>query len=88
MSLWGLAGPAILTMMTRRVSVSEQGQLQGALTSLTGIANMIGPAIFAVVFAYSIGAGRDWNLPGAAFLLAGLMLLAAAFVSWHATRPR
>jgi hypothetical protein len=49
---------------------------------------MIGPAIFAVVFAYSIGAGRDWNLPGAAFLLAGLMLLAAAFVSWHATRPR
>ena len=88
MSLWGLAGPSILQMMTRRVSATEQGKLQGAITSLTGIANMIGPAIFALVFAYSIGAGRDWNLPGAAFLLAGLMLLAAAFVSWHATRAR
>src|SRR5256885_8799222 len=29
MSLWGLSGPAILGMMSRLVSPSEQGQLQG-----------------------------------------------------------
>ena len=88
MSLWGLAGPSIQGMMSRRVSASEQGQLQGANNSLTGIANLIGPIIFSVVFAYSIGAGRHFGAPGAAFLLAGVMLLAAAFVSWHAARPR
>ena len=88
MSLWGLAGPSILGMMTRRVSASEQGALQGAITSLTGVANLIGPGIFSAVFAFSIGGGRGLNLPGAAFLVAALMLLAAAIVSWQATRKR
>ncbi len=88
MSLWGLAGPSILGMMSRRVSVSEQGRLQGAITSLTGIANMIGPAIFAAVFAWSIGTAGGWAVPGLAFHLAGLMLAAAALTSLWATRPR
>ncbi len=88
MSLWGLAGPAILGMMTRRVSATEQGRLQGAITSLTGIANMLGPAIFSVVFAWSIGAGRGWNMPGLAFLLGAAMLATAACVAWRATRAR
>jgi DHA1 family tetracycline resistance protein-like MFS transporter len=88
MSLWGLSGPAIQGLMTRRVSASEQGQLQGANNSLTGISNMIGPAIFSAVFAESIGTYRDWNVPGAAFLPAALFLLASAVVAWHATRPR
>lgn len=88
MSLWGLAGPSLHSLMSQRVSVSEQGQLQGANNSLMGIANMIGPLIFAGLFAYSIGAGRDWNLPGAAFLLAALMLIAAAAIVWRTTQAQ
>ena len=30
MALWGVVGPASSDMMSRRVSESEQGQLQGA----------------------------------------------------------
>ena len=30
MALWGIVGPSILDLMSRRVSESEQGQLQGA----------------------------------------------------------
>ncbi|MPZ57541.1 MAG: MFS transporter [Rhizobiales bacterium] len=86
MSLWGLGGPALHSLMSRRVGVSEQGQLQGANNSLMGIANMIGPIVFAGIFAYSIGAGRDWNLPGAAFYVAAVLLIAAAAVAWRATR--
>lgn len=86
MSLWGLAGASIQALMSQRVAVGQQGQLQGANNSLMGISNMTGPVIFAGLFAYSIGAGRDWNLPGAAFLLAALMLIAATAVVWRVTR--
>jgi DHA1 family tetracycline resistance protein-like MFS transporter len=54
MTLWGLSSPALQGLMTRRVQPSEQGQLQGAASSLQGIANMVGPFLFAKVFALSI----------------------------------
>jgi DHA1 family tetracycline resistance protein-like MFS transporter len=85
MALWGLASPTALGLMSRHVGPSEQGQLQGANSSIQGIANLLGPAIFALTFAHAITAG--WNLPGASFLLAALMLLAAALVAWWVTRP-
>ena len=88
MALWGLASPAANGLMSRHVSPSQQGQLQGANASIQGIANLVAPVIFAQLFAYAIGAGRDWNLPGAPFLLAALLLVAAAAVGWQVTRPR
>jgi DHA1 family tetracycline resistance protein-like MFS transporter len=87
MSLWGFFGPASQAMMSSRIGPSDQGQLQGALSSLMGIAGMIGPTIFTQTFAYFIGPRLDWNLPGAPFLLAaGLLVLAIALAS-RATRP-
>jgi DHA1 family tetracycline resistance protein-like MFS transporter len=69
MTLWGLSGPAAQGLMTRRVQPSEQGQLQGANSSLRGIAGLFGPGLFTLTFATFIGAWRDWHLPGAPFLL-------------------
>jgi MFS transporter, DHA1 family, tetracycline resistance protein len=54
MAFWGLAGPATQSLMTRRVSATEQGQLQGAIASLWGIAGLIGPSIFTQTFAFFI----------------------------------
>jgi DHA1 family tetracycline resistance protein-like MFS transporter len=85
MSLWGFASPSALGLMSRRVSASEQGRLQGANSSLMGVANMLGPALFGQVLALSIGAGSAWQLPGAAFLLAAGLLVAAAIVALSAT---
>jgi len=88
MSLWGLAGAAAQGLMTRRVGASEQGQLQGANSSVRGITELIGPGIFTQTFAFFIAAGHDWHLPGAPFLLAGLLLAAALAVAWQVTRER
>jgi MFS transporter, DHA1 family, tetracycline resistance protein len=88
MALWGLASPTAGGLMSKRVSPSGQGQLQGANASIQSIANLVAPGIFALLFAYAIGAGRDWNLPGAPFLLAAMLLLAAAALAWHVTRTR
>ena len=82
MSLWGITGPTIMDMMSRKVSPSEQGQLQGANSSSRSVAGLLGPAIFTATFAWLI----HW-LPGAPFLLAALLLVAAAAVAWVVTAP-
>ena len=84
-SLWGLSGPPMQGLMTRRVQASEQGQLQGALSSVRGIAFMIGPLLFTSAFAAFIGPWRPWHIPGAPYLLAALMLMAATLIAWRAT---
>lgn len=87
MALWGLGGAASMSIMSRRVSGSEQGQLQGANSSLMALAGLFGPLLFSYVFAHSIAADTAWHLPGAPFLLAAAMLLLSAPLAWWATRP-
>lgn len=83
MSLWGLSGPAVQGLMTQQVAPTEQGRLQGALSSLQGVAGLLGPALFTQTFARAAPLG----LPGASFLLAGLLLVAATLVALVAVRP-
>jgi DHA1 family tetracycline resistance protein-like MFS transporter len=90
-ALWGLTGPAVQGLMTRRVGPSTQGRLQGANSSLTGIAQMLGPTLFTHAFATFIdspvsGNARGWHLPGAPFLLAGLILCCALGLAVHSSK--
>ena len=82
----GLFGPALQEVMTRHVSHSEQGKLQGANGAINAISGLIGPLVFATVFAAFIGPRRDLHLPGAPFLLASLLMMVAAVAAWRVTR--
>ncbi len=84
-SLGGLSNPPMQSLMTRRVKPTEQGQLQGALSSIRGIAFMIGPIIFTSTFAKFIGPYRSWHLPGAPYLLAGLIVMLSTIIAWRTT---
>jgi MFS transporter, DHA1 family, tetracycline resistance protein len=86
MALWGLAGAASMGIMSRLVGASEQGQLQGANASIMALAGLLGPGLFTQAFARSIAAGDGWHLPGAPFLLAAGMLVAATVLAWRITR--
>lgn len=88
MAIWGFYGPAAQGLMTRRVGASEQGQLQGALNSVRGVTGMLGPGLFTQTFAFAIHPKATWHVPGAAFLLASLLVVVAIPVAWRATRPR
>jgi DHA1 family tetracycline resistance protein-like MFS transporter len=85
LALWGFAGPSALGLMSRQVDATEQGRLQGANASIMGIANLLGPGLFAQTLALSIGGGA-LHLPGATFLLAALILAIAIAVAWWSTR--
>ncbi len=89
-SLWGLASPATQGMMSRRVGASEQGRLQGAMSSMRGIAGMMGPGIYTLTFAAFIAGGgatrRGWHVPGAPFLLGSALLVVAWVLGWVVTK--
>ena len=77
MMLWTISSPAAQGMMTRRVSESEQGELQGAISSLASLAWIFGPGVFTFTFAFFIDQTRGWNLPGAPWYLGGFLLFIA-----------
>jgi MFS transporter, DHA1 family, tetracycline resistance protein len=81
-ALWGFAGPNAQGLMTRRVSPSEQGQLQGAISSLRGIAGLLGPFLFTQTFASVVGPNHPIAWSGAPFMLAALLLCAALGAAW------
>jgi DHA1 family tetracycline resistance protein-like MFS transporter len=86
MAVWGLVNPASQGLMSRRIGPQQQGQLQGANSSLMGIANMIGPGLFTQTFAFAIGPAKAWGLPGAPYLIAAGLLAMAIVVALRASR--
>lgn len=88
MALWGFTGPSIQSLMSRRVSPSEQGQLQGANMSLVAIAGLFGPSLFTQVFARFISPDAPAHVPGAPFLVAAFLLAVALAIAMFATRHR
>ncbi|CAK0771401.1 MFS transporter, DHA1 family, tetracycline resistance protein [Azospirillaceae bacterium] len=80
LALWGMFGPAAQSLMSRCVPASEQGLLQGALSSLKGVTGMIGPGLFSLTFSFFIGANAFGDgVPGAPYILASLLLCGALF---------
>jgi DHA1 family tetracycline resistance protein-like MFS transporter len=77
MSLWGVSGAAIQSLMTKRVAADQQGQLQGANTSVQSVSQLLGPSLFTLTFAYFIGQQAPTQLPGAPFFLASALVLLA-----------
>jgi len=89
-AMWGIANPSIQALMTRRIGFSTQGfstqgQLQGALSSLRGIAGMIGPLIFTQVFATTISNPQLARLPGMPFMVSSVLLLCSCVVTYIST---
>lgn len=75
----GVAGPAIQGLVAGSVSPSEQGTVQGSLTSLLSLTSIFAPLISTQLFAYFTGPEAPIELPGAPFF-AGAVFFAVAFL--------
>jgi MFS transporter, DHA1 family, tetracycline resistance protein len=84
--LGGIAGPALQATITEQVDVREQGELQGALTSLMSATSIVGPPLMTNLFAFSIGPSSPVYLPGAPFFLGSILLLISAFFAFKSFR--
>ena len=83
-ALLGLFGPGFQAIATRRAGADEQGRLQGANSSVTGLTSMVAPAAFGYIYAWSVQPG---HMAGAAFLFAAGLLALAALVTLVAVGP-
>ena len=82
----GFFNPSLLGLISQRVGPSEQGRIQGAVSSLMGIAGMLGPTLFTASFAWAIRDGAAWHLPGLPFLLASALFALAGLIALRTTR--
>ncbi len=85
LNLISIAWPASQSIMSRSAGPEEQGQLQGAINSLRGIAGIVGPGLFTFIFARAVGvwSGRPiLGLPGLPFFAAcGVMAMSVALTA-------
>jgi MFS transporter, DHA1 family, tetracycline resistance protein len=85
-ALIAMVMPALNAIMSNEVGPSEQGELQGALTSLGGLTSVFAPLLLGNLFAYFSAPGAPFYFPGAAFLAAALCLAMAGLL-FAAIRP-
>jgi len=85
---WQLLIPGLQGLMTRRVGPDEQGQLQGANQSLTGMASVIGPLLYGLPFAWAVR-HPQWHIPGLPFVFAAATMAACfALGVWGGRRAQ
>lgn len=87
-SLGGIAGPALQGIISSAVPANEQGELQGALTSLMSATSIIGPPLMTNLFSYFTSPKAPVHFSGAPFLMGAVLVLLSSFLAYrslHAT---
>lgn len=89
----GIGSSALRSVMSKQVSDTEQGEMQGAITSVMGLTAIITPLVMTGLFSTFTGPDAPLHLPGAPYLLATLamivsILLVLSFIGKLAVAPR
>ena len=84
--LGGIAGPALQAIISSHVPPTEQGELQGALTSLMSATTIVGPLIMTNLFAFFIRPNAAFRFPGAPFILGAVLLIVSTILAYHALK--
>jgi DHA1 family tetracycline resistance protein-like MFS transporter len=72
-ALGGMAGPATQALITREVGTTEQGEIQGSINSLGGVAAIVGPIIGTSLLGRFGAETAQPHIAGAAFFAAALV---------------
>ena len=86
--LGGICGPALQSIMTSQVPRNQQGELQGALTSMISVTTIIGPLVMTFLFSYFTKPGAQIHFAGAPFLLGAILMLGSAVIAFYTLRAR
>jgi DHA1 family tetracycline resistance protein-like MFS transporter len=87
-SLGGIAGPAIQGTLSSHVPANEQGELQGALTSLMSLTSIVGPLLMTGLFSYFTSQKAPLYFPGAPFMMGAILTGLSLLLAWMNLRKK
>ncbi|MDN5786715.1 TCR/Tet family MFS transporter [Pseudorhodobacter sp.] len=85
-ALGGVVTPAIQALLSRQTPDNAQGELQGVLASLNALAMITAPLMMTATFAAFTAPDAAIFSPGAPFLLAAILMVAA--IALHVAKSR
>ncbi|MDB5269040.1 MAG: transporter [Hymenobacter sp.] len=84
--LGGISGPALQSTISGQVPATEQGELQGALTSLISVTGVVGPLMMSYLFGEFTRKGAPVYFPGAPFILGAVLALGSVVLAVYSLR--
>ena len=84
--LGGIAGPALQAVISIQVPETEQGKIQGTLTSLMSASAIVGPPLMTGIFYYFTKEQTLFEFAGAPFLLASILMTISALMAYYSFR--
>ena len=79
--LGSIAGPSLQGIISTQVAANEQGEIQGALTSLQSLTSIIGPPLMTNLFSFFTLPSAPVYFPGAPMLMAAVLTLTSAYLA-------
>ncbi|HKM63812.1 MAG TPA: MFS transporter [Acidisphaera sp.] len=74
-ALGAVAGPGVQSLVSRAAGADQQGEMQGALSSVQGLTAVVAPIVAALLFNHFAA-----SVPGAAFIMAGVVYVLSAWL--------
>ncbi|WP_313156362.1 TCR/Tet family MFS transporter [Sphingobacterium multivorum] len=85
-SLGGICGPSLQSMISKSIPSNQQGELQGALTSLVSATSVVGPPMMTNLFYYFTHDKAPFKFSGAPFLLASMLMMLSAMIIYYTSK--
>ena len=86
--LGGISGPALQSVISGQVPASEQGEIQGTMTSLVSASSIIGPVMMSSVFYYFTHKSAPFQFAGAPFVLGGFLMLVSLLIAYRSLKKQ
>lgn len=85
----GLAGPTIQAIMSKNTKASEQGELQGSITSIVSLAEIVGPIFMMALMSWTtVGIPEEERVYGSPYFAAAIFVVIGFFFFNRAMRKR
>ncbi|MDP5107089.1 MAG: TCR/Tet family MFS transporter [Polaribacter sp.] len=81
--LGGIAGPALQAVISNQVQATEQGEIQGTLTSLMSASAIVGPPLMTGIFYFFTHDEAPFQFAGAPFLLAATLMIVSTSMAFY-----
>ncbi len=82
-ALSGLANPAFQGIISNEVKANEQGELQGALTSVVALASIVGQPLMLFLFGHFTEDKSGLYFPGAPFLAGSILCFISLVITYR-----